>query len=228
MILKIIINLNNYYMKTWNEIDLEMFTDIFDRYWNKESNTIEKVLEIQNLAAIREGHPNIRVYFGAKIDINDYKEYNKDALMFLDLLKEAIGEDFLVNHLSMCIVIDDGPRINPLGKTKDHKELLWSTFSGEKFNTKISGMITNPLVLWFRKTTDGLYIAGDQEDGSKLSYKEKYIRIRGWEYKDWKNMMDSYCQSGGNLENLYPEDDVKRDKILYRREEIKIPPKPYM
>ena len=201
----------------WNEIDLDMFKDVFNMYWKKDLGTENKVLELQNLIAIREHCPEIRVYFGAKIRMEDFREFNKGSLEFIDIMREKFGSTFMMPSISMWIVTA-GPRITPLGENRSHYDLIWSSCFGEKSDSEFINLIPNPIILWFSKTKDGNYETGDYAN-KNVPGSEKFVRLRGWDYEDWKKMMDTYCSNGLKLEDLYVEDDINKEKILYARQE---------
>ena len=201
----------------WNEINLDMFKYIFDMYWKRKPGTVDKVLELQNLIAIREGCPDVRVYFGAQIKLEDFKDYNQNSIDFINVLRSSLGEEFMKSIISMCINTR-GPRITPLGDNKPHRELIMSSCFGEESDSEIAKMIPNPIILWYQKTEDGKYITGDYAD-KNAPYTKKFVRLRGWKYEDWKEMMNSYCKSGFDVEKLYTFEDIDRSRILYGRKE---------
>lgn len=199
----------------WGEIDIELFKEIFDRYWKRESNTVDKVLEIQNLVAIGEGYPDIRVYFGANIRIEDFEEYNSVSLNIVNSIRNSLGDSFMRDvNLSMCI-LSDGPRITPLSVEKAHYDLIWyNCFSDpDKITYKSSDFSVSPMTLWYGKTKEELYVPGKDINGSK-----RYVRLRSWNYSDWRKAIDSYCTDDKfDISSLLPEDDIPVENILYNR-----------
>ena len=80
-------------IKNWNEIDMEMFKEILDSYWNKEDWTLDKVLEIQYLDKILDNKSSTRVYLGNGININEWKDFNKSTLDLMDMLTDMFIPD---------------------------------------------------------------------------------------------------------------------------------------
>lgn len=196
-------------MKKWNEIGLEMFKEVFDMYWNKYSGTEDKVLEIQNLEAIKKGVPEIRVYLGSRIMIEDFRKYNEDSLKFIEGLRKSFGPEFMKAHISLCF-LTSGPKIIPIGNSKDHYNLVWNSWFGDS-SGKINGVEPlKPAILWYTKNADK-YILGDYNI-STISRSERKIRLRGWDFDDWKDSIETYCSYGINL--LGMEDDIKKEEIL--------------
>lgn len=200
----------------WNEVDLSMFEYIFKMYWEIDPSTIDKVLEIQNLEAIKAGCQDIRIYFGRKISINDFKEYNREAVTTIEQFKIIYGKDFITPNINISVCMLEGiggPKIIPLGNTENHYSIIWSSYFDEKEFKKsfIDEMIVSPMILWFKKTQDERYFPGSSL--KDISKDKKYVRIRGMDFKDWKEMMNSYCQTK-NIEDLHIEDDIRKDQIF--------------
>ena len=185
-------------IKNWNEIDMEMFKEILDSYWNKEDWTLDKVLEIQYLDKILDNKSSTRVYLGNGININEWKDFNKSTLDLMDMLTDMFMPDKSIKEilsntcLSMCI-LEDGPRITPLSNTKDHYNLLWSTsFGHSSINKEITNMISNPIVLWYWKD-DNYFNIGSNDLSDTLQEKDKLVRLRGISLDTWKDMIYKYC-----------------------------------
>lgn len=217
----------------WNEIDVDMFCEIFGMYWRRESHTTGRVLEIQNPWAIKEGHPECRVYFGASIKQEDFLEYNKDSIDFIKYVRSNVLSDFMQQvNLGICIVADSKPKITPVSNFKLNYDLIWYSFFYGKVEDKNSGnpfsnFILLPCVLWFLNPPgERRYVIGDYEEDGKIPGSKKYIRLRTWEYESWKNMMREYCKSGFSVEKLGCEDDIKAENIVYRNEGRKITEEP--
>lgn len=205
-------------IKNWNEIDMEMFKEILDSYWNKEDWTLDKVLEIQYLDKILDNKSSTRVYLGNGININEWKDFNKSTLDLMDMLTDMFMPDKSIKEilsntcLSMCI-LEDGPRITPLSNTKDHYNLLWSTsFGHSSINKEITNMISNPIVLWYWKD-DNYFNIGSNDLSDTMQEKDKLVRLRGISLDTWKDMMYKYIESGFDSSVLYTDSDLPKELI---------------
>lgn len=205
-------------IKNWNEIDMEMFKEILDSYWNKEDWTLDKVLEIQYLDKILDNKSSTRVYLGNGININEWKDFNKSTLDLMDMLTDMFMPDKSIKEilsntcLSMCI-LEDGPRITPLSNTKDHYNLLWSTsFGHSSINKEITNMISNPIVLWYWKD-DNYFNIGSNDLSDTLQEKDKLVRLRGISLDTWKDMIYKYIESGFDSSVLHTDSDLPKELI---------------
>lgn len=205
-------------MNNWNEVDIDMFKYIFNMYWNNDPSTIDNVLEVQNLLAIKSNCSDVRVFFGHRINIDDFEEYNKDSIQVIKMLGELFGIDIRkeLNPISMCIVCD-GPKIVPLGGTEMHYKMISRCFDvSEEQNDgpSVTKHITSsPIILWYSKTASGDYIIGDKDTKTK-----KYIRIRGWKFSEWKNMIQEYCDNYFLGDVLQMDEDISKNRLLLQGE----------
>ena len=204
-------------IKNWQEIDMEMFKEIFNAYWNGESWTLDKVLEFQYLDKIYNDQNSVRVYFGNGININEWKEFNKDTLELMNalsnkFLSKTVKDILSKTTLSMC-VLEDGPRITPLDSSiKAHYDMMWSTTFGHKSAyPEVVKNITNPIILWYCK--EGNYYNLGSIDLHNIQEKDKFVRLRAISLNTWKDMIYNYVESGFNSNILHIENDLPKEII---------------
>lgn len=199
-------------MTKWNEVDIEMFREIFDMYWNKHPGTEDKVLEIQSLRAIKEKAPEVRVYLGSGIFIEDFRDSNQESLKFIEGLRKTFGPEFMRAHISLCL-LTSGPKVIPIGKSKEHYNLIWNSWFGdssEEVNNSSGIELLKPVILWYTKNA-GKYILGNYNTPN-IPLSERKIRLRGWFLGDWKQRMYDYGNLGSCVLDM--EDDVREEEIL--------------
>lgn len=199
----------------WNEVSQPMFKEIFDTFWDgKHPN---KILEVQNLTGIYSKFPSLRVFFGERINILDWKEYNKDSYNIIKTvadLKEVQKE----SKLSMCIT-ESGPKITPLGAAPEHYDIIMKTcfgFPGDSHNLYSS---IKPMSAWFTKSLDGNYCC-DLDADPKVTPEEMFLRIRAIDFDDWKQEIDLY-NSTGHFSKELTKEDISREYISVNFPEIK-------
>ena len=195
----------------WNEISMEMFKDIFDAYWRGDDWSKDKVLEIQNLSAIKDGIPDIRIYFGKGIDIYDWAEWNKSAIEIIKKMDSIMPINVLISHkkLSMCLLIDQSPKITPLGSVDVHYNLIWNMCFGANYDINLDfdfDISSNQsLNLWYTKNGD-LYEV-HTENNTNIPDESKFIRVRSIDLKDWNDMIRSYTNTK-DYNNLSIKEDI--------------------
>ena len=193
----------------WNEISMEMFKDIFDAYWRGDDWSKDKVLEIQNLSAIKDGIPDIRIYFGKGIDIYDWVEWNKSAIEIIKKMDSIMPVNILISHkkLSMCLLIDRSPKITPLGSVDVHYNLIWNMCFGANYDINLDFDIfsNQSLNLWYTKNGD-LYEV-HTENNTNIPDESKFIRVRSIDLKDWNDMIRSYTNTK-DYNNLSIKEDI--------------------
>ncbi len=213
-------------MTEWNEVDIELFKEIFSMYWSHSGDMDNKVIEIQNLNSIYDGNSDIRIFLGAGIKIKDYKPWNIASYQIINMMssimKDLPGFKNLDDcELSMCM-LEKGPRIIPLGAVGDHFNLILSACFGEKIEensavAKALGGTVSPLdmlSLWFYKDASGKYIKSKSSDSQALQGITKLLRIRTFDLDEWKRIVSDYTKNQYKLpESLY-KDDVKKENIL--------------
>ena len=181
----------------WNEIDLDMFLEVFDSFWNGEDWTKDLVLEVQNIPAILANYSDSRVYFGKKISVNDFKEDNKSIINFLESAKGIITDDDLehTTRLSMCILDGRQARITPV--SINSYDLIRSCFGlylkdgGNLFN-----YMSQLMSLWYIKVNEKKYVDTRKNSPKKYTDKEKLVRMRTMDFKDWMQLVSNYKSSG--------------------------------
>ena len=196
-----------------------MFKDIFDAYWKGEDWTRDKVLEIQNPMAIKTNWPELRVYFGKGIDINEWADWNKGALSIINNMNSYIPMNSILTDqkLSMCL-LDKGPRITPLGSVNIHYDLIWNMCFGANQKLDLDFDITTPesdksLCLWYTKNKTK-YIVEPGQFGNYDNF-TKMIRIRSIDLADWKDMMRNYTKNYNN-DCLNIDNDIPKRSIIVK------------
>ncbi|MBP3732333.1 MAG: hypothetical protein J6I84_03725 [Bacilli bacterium] len=185
-------------MTEWNEITQEFFlSDIFSKYWNNDSSTINKVLEIQNPGHLIKGNHNFRVFFGAGIKPTDWRIWNDHYFKLIDHLK-SMGPSELVDsfmkentRLGMCSY-EDGPRIIVFGSENHYKLIMGSCFG--LCQTEMS----MPLNLYYYP--GGVYNPEGPIEG-------RLIRVRVFELEEWTAMTNEYISSRFKLPKKYWKND---------------------
>lgn len=208
----------------WNEISLEMFKDILESFWNHESWTSGKVLEIQNLLAIKEGAPDIRIYFGADIKLKDWEKYNPFTMAMLETFGMSMDVIDKYDKLSVCMLSEKCPRISPLG-LPEHFKMIWKDFFGgypkdwdeEIPETSVSKEAGSPLTLWYTTDDTGKKICDRRKSRTSNTIEEKYVRIRTIDYPDWLKMVTEFVEDPeAELRNC--EADIPEYNIIVLRE----------
>lgn len=182
----------------WNEIDLEMFLEVFDSFWNWEDWSRELVLEVQNIPAILSNCPDSRIYFSRKINISDFRDDNKNIIGFLDSAKKLLeenGNELSNYNLSMCILDNKQVRIVPASnESYDVIKTCFGYCSGK--NDSLLSFVADLMSLWYIKKDGEVYI--DMKKGAAKNYKnnQKFIRMRTMDFKDWLDIIKEYKTTG--------------------------------
>lgn len=202
----------------WNEIDLNMFLDVFDSFWNGEDWSLDLILEIQNIPAIISNYPLSRFYLGKKINIYDFKEDNEQTINFMESAKNIFRENNLdsseldnITSLSMSILDEKRVRVVPISSSS--YDIMRSCFGlYTKGGSSLLSYMSELMNLWYIKKNDGQRIIDLAKGASKnYSDNEKYIRMRTMNFEDWKTMVDRYKMTG-KLDNI--EDDLNKSDFL--------------
>ena len=202
----------------WNEIDLNMFLDVFDSFWNGEDWSLDLILEIQNIPAIISNYPLSRFYLGKKINIYDFKGDNEQTINFMESAKDIFRENNLnsdeldnITSLSMSILDEKRVRVVPISASS--YDIMRSCFGlYTKGGSSLLSYMSELMNLWYIKKNDGQRIIDLAKGASKnYSDNEKYIRMRTMNFEDWKTMVDRYKMTG-KLDNI--EDDLNKSDFL--------------
>lgn len=209
-------------MSKWAEIDLEMFIEIFDDFWNNADWTTNLVLEIQNIPALLARCSESRVYIGNKINLYDFKEYNENTISFLESAKSLLRDRFRIDNemleesdptkISLCITTDGIPKITPISNNSFN--LLTSCFGivNEGSNDPIQIYASSLMTLWYIKTNKGKRILDYRKESFKnYNNSQKYIRMRTLDYDDWYKMIKEFAKDKSKL--LWTEDDFQFNDI---------------
>lgn len=209
----------------WQEIDLDFFiSEVFERYWQRDPGTLEKIIEVQCLQEERN-----RLFFGAGINVLDYKEWNKDTVDLIEKCEMILkfmpipGSKFKnINdcQISVCTISEGyGPLISPLGAVPDHHDLVRHVYFGGEISKDLQdsvqlfmkGSSKDDVIIpcWFYKE-GGYYKTGD----TLKKDKDNKIRIRIWNFLEWKEMVKDYIKSSLNFPDYVNKDDVSRDLIV--------------
>ena len=202
----------------WNEIDLNMFLDVFDSFWNGEDWSLDLILEIQNIPAIVSNYPLSRFYLGKKINIHDFKKDHEQTINFMESAKNIFKENNLnsdeldnITSLSMSILDEKRVRVVPISSSS--YDIMRSCFGlYTKGGSSLLSYMSELMNLWYIKKNDGQRIIDLAKGASKnYSDNEKYIRMRTMNFEDWKTMVDRYKMTG-KLDNI--EDDLNKSDFL--------------
>ena len=155
----------------WKEVKLKTFEEILESYWNNSKNTIDKVIEVQHMPSLILSKSNIRVFFGNKINILDWKEENSEILQEI---KKCKLSKF---NLTMCMT-EGYPRIYPL--SQNHYDVISKVY--DKFLEKY---------LFTRDSNGNIYFDIEK----KIPIESQLIRIRGIDYSDWKDEVDFFYKN---------------------------------
>ena len=216
-------------MTDWNEIDIELFKDVFTAYFSHKGSLDNKVLEIQNLRSISSGSPEARVFFGSGIKIENYKKWNSCALAISEALTSMFGSfpdfrKFEDCEISMCI-FEQGPIIIPIGSTPGHDKIILSSYFGidvsktsdninllqviDKLKEKRQNTKSSLNLYYYSKDNDKKYYLCDKNDSKEFV---KKVRLRTMDLDEWKQLTHDYIISGYKLpENIYKDDVNKKD-----------------
>ena len=202
----------------WNGIDLNMFLDVFDSFWNGEDWSLDLILEIQNIPAIISNYPLSRFYLGKKINIYDFKEDNEQTINFMESAKNILRENNLnsdeldnITSLSMSILDEKRVRVVPISASS--YDIMRSCFGlYNKGGSSLLSYMSELMNLWYIKKNDGQRIIDLAKGASKnYSDNEKCIRMRTMNFEDWKTMVDRYKMTG-KLDNI--ENDLNKSDFL--------------
>lgn len=174
----------------WNLVDTETFKDIFKTFWNKEGKTANLVLEVQNfLNEYEDVDYDPRIFFGYKINIKDWKEYNDKSA--LDKIKEAesLGIDFTKEtKLSMCMIDEYGrPGIIPLRSQTHLDNIIFKGFVDRNPEAVDDSDPSIKILSVMASSFTNIRLIKNSKGILKLEGKGKpYIRTRVMDYKDWE------------------------------------------
>lgn len=207
----------------WNEIDLNMFLEIFDSFWNGEDWSKELVMEIQNIPAILSDQGDSRVYFSRKINIYDFKEDNESTINFLESAKEVLnGVDehpittdtkeilYKNSNLSMSILLDDG-LIRVLPFSISSYDVIRHCFGlCVKSEGSLMSYVADLMSFWYLKdkNTGKRKVDITKNSAKRYSNDQKTIRVRTMDHDDWRKIVEGY-KKGEKMK--YTEDDLKKD-----------------
>lgn len=211
----------------WTELDIDLFKEIFLAYWTHQGNLDNMVMEIQNPSAIAAGSPEVRVFFGNKIHISDYKLWNLGALEMMTVISSTISKitgetakSLDDCEISMCI-FENGPRIIPTGAVNSHLDIIMATCFGiipddDKINKELTSISKNTrnLGLWYYKK-DGKIII-DPNNLMKDCGFEKKIRVRTIPFSDWAIITSDYISNNFRIQKDMVADDLKREEVIVR------------
>lgn len=220
-------------MTNWNEIDIDLFKDVFKAYFNHEGNLDDKVLEVQNLNSIYHDSPDVRVFFGSGIEIKDYVKWNTNALAISDALEHVFGsfpnfrrlEDC---EISMCI-FEQGPIIIPIGSSPGHDNIILASYFGIEFpiddnNAKVANIIKSiekerrnkSMYLYYYYCNNGIdkkYYISSSKDNLGDEFIKK-VRVRTMTLNEWKQLTKNYITSNYKLPDEIFKGDVDKDSII--------------
>lgn len=193
----------------WNDISVRTFKEIFDNFWNSDTDLVKsKVIEISNIPHLINYNHDVRIFFGKKINLDDWKEYNKDSLDFLKKELENIRPDYLDfiknnSKLSMCVT-EDVPKITPLGSVTEHYSLVMRMLFGtETLNEKFDSL--ESMNLCFTRNSDNKIIPNFDNDSSKDA--DRFLRVRGMDYETWFEEM-KYFEEHNQFSHEFIKDDL--------------------
>ena len=161
----------------WNEIDLNMFLDVFDSFWNGEDWSLDLILEIQNIPAIVSNYPLSRFYLGKKINIHDFKKDNEQTINFMESAKNIFKENNLnsdeldnITSLSMSILDEKRVRVVPISSSS--YDIMRSCFGlYTKGGSSLLSYMSELMNLWYIKKNDGQRII-DLAKGARKDYSD--------------------------------------------------------
>ena len=193
----------------WNDISVRTFKEIFDNFWNSDTDLVKsKVIEISNIPHLINYNHDVRIFFGKKISLDDWEEYNKDSLDFLKKELENTRPDYLDfiknnSKLSMCVT-ENVPRITPLGSVTEHYGLVMRMLFGTKtLNEKFDSL--TPMNLCFTRNSDNKIVPNFDEDPSKDA--DRFVRVRGIDYETWFEEM-KYFEKHNRFSHEFIKDDL--------------------
>jgi hypothetical protein len=189
----------------WMEISSEIFIKTFNKFWNNEKNN--KVMEIQNIQAISENNPDVRMFIGpsSKIKIEDYPYWNKSAMVISNVL-DKLRTEKQSSKISMCMLEEGGPRIIPFGAADTHYELILNSFFGETTRTNLKVMN-----FWYYKKDNKLFFTYNQKPENDKT--ERYFRVRIFDFEDWEKEVEYYIEQG-KFDDNFMKDDITQDDIV--------------
>lgn len=205
----------------WNEISIDMFLEILNRFWEQEDWSKNLILEVQNIKSILypETNKNFRIYFGNKIDLYNFKEDNKYLASFLNASKEILGEHdpIFETKLSMCILKNNKVNIVPVIDINIILSIVGITTFDNNYIPKIDKDKENNDIsilpeLWYIKDKNGnRFLDTNKNSIDKYDNNQKVVRIRTIDYSDWNDIVNDY-KTGKELrgsENDLNKTDIK-------------------
>lgn len=199
----------------WTEIDIGFFKEIFEFYKNHQGDSENKVIEIQNLSGIHYGEvPTVRIFFGAKINPLDYREWNSGICSVFDSFSGVIGSDYVRDEyqaLNLCF-FSDGPMITPFGHGNKNAETFMITAFGnmDELKKTIIHPPSDRLVMWYWKDKNGTIVYDMTRRPTNLSDEERFIRIRTMDFSDWKKTADSAIKHA-KFPDSFTQNDLKKE-----------------
>ena len=203
----------------WNEIDLEMFYELFDFYRNHKGTSENKVIEIQNLSGkYYEEIPYTRIFIGSKINPLDYREWNSGICAVYDTFKDTLGKDELDEEfrvLNLCFFAESaGPMITPFGPTPKNIDTFFATSFGDSEKMQNTSMERkggySRLILWYTRDKDGKIVYDMSRKKTTLPDTKRYIRVRTMDFSDWKLAIeDSIIHA--RVPDYFSKDDITKE-----------------
>lgn len=198
----------------WNIVDTETFEELLKTFWNKLGKTPNLVLEIQNFQKPDDDfdYPS-RIFFGTKININDWAEDNKDALEKIKQYRDKYGLDPIREaKISMCITDEYGrPIIIPI-KQQALEDVIIKGIVNRAPETVENEDPYYKMLSVMASSFTNVKLIKDSKGVLKLSnYKKSkgkaYVRTRVMNYKDWLSNMKYFTESG-EFKTDFVENDI--------------------
>lgn len=201
----------------WNDIDLEMFKELFDFYRNHGGGSKDKVIEIQSLSGqYYEEDPCTRIFLGSKINPFDYRKWNESICTVFESFKDTIDIEDDLEMLNLCFFAPRrgyGPLITPLGATEKNVYNFWAASFGdmsEVENSSLKNGIYSRLILWFTKDANGKIVYDMSRKPTKFSLTERLVRVRIMDFSDWKKMVSEALESD-RIPEYFSSSDIKKE-----------------
>ena len=203
----------------WNEIDLEMFYELFDLYKNHYGTSENKVIEIQNLSGkYYDEVPYTRIFLGSRINPLDYREWNSGICAVYDTFKDALGKEEIEEEfrvLNLCFFAESaGPMITPFGPTPKNIDTFFATSFGDSEKIKNTPRERkggySRLILWYTRDKNGKIVYDMSRKKIVVPDDKRYIRIRTMDFLDWTLAIKESIVHA-RVPDYFTKDDIKKE-----------------
>jgi hypothetical protein len=201
----------------WNEINYENFEEVFDGFFNREPWSDGKVLEVQNiLGSVAEPLKTLRLYFSRSFSDSDIRLGLEEPMLnlLIGTNKQANLAEMMNRHNTMIMgtFINGRYRVTPVMRSNIDRIKMPLFGDLSKKNSIKSGQELPLPAAWYTKSSiPGKINYFLNSDKTNFSNKERFIRCRSIDRDDWRDIIDTFLNTGVMT---HAEDDIKANKVI--------------